>query len=650
VSTFSAQRDKVLKLAGDAAGLVRERGNADAASELEVAADDLRAGRLSVAVVGEFKRGKSSLLSALIEEPGLFPDNTSVATNMVATASYGERERIVVYVDDPDEPGERLSEEISRDRIADFVTEQGNPGNKRRARLLTIELPSEKLRDGLMFVDTPGVGGLNTEHTAVTYGFVTNADVVLFVIDALSTMSTEELGFVETVGEHSQAVIFVVTKIDKKPDYQAIVDNTRQKVAATLSRPAEEITVVPVSSLAKLEYLESGDEEDLEVSNFQALEGAVWGVLRERGAAIMLLRALGTIVRTLDGAIAPIKAELEAYTEKTEEELDAAERELATAAKRGEDLQKGQSGWRKTLKRELQKTSLEMGDAFRSGSRALRRRRDELLHDQRLMESPVTITSLIERDVALFGQRLADDLKRRGQEISEKLADETALELNPAAPDVPIAAEAATPTLDDVHSGDKGRSIFRGAQGISMGSSSGGMVGGLLGTIVAGASTGSIVPGPGTLIGGAIGALVGMGLGLRSNLRDIAESDRRKRRDAVAKQVNPWLDECIGQIDSSMKQAQAMTEHAISDAFDDMLKAEVERVRESQAALAKARKRTKEEAAARATELREPLTRLERARREADAQAQAALYGGDAPSPEPVPAAAGRDEGDWAEA
>ena len=367
-SAFTNERDEALRLAAEAATLARSRGKPETGAEVERAAGRLREGRLTVAVVGEFKRGKSTLLNALLEER-LFPEADPVATSMVSTAAYGEQERIVVHVRDPDDDAKTIARPITRAEIEDYVTEAGNPGNVRRARLLTIEVPNERLADGLVLVDTPGVGGLNTEHTAVTYGFVTSADVVLFVLDAFTTLSTEELAFLKIVGEHCHDVIFVVTKIDKVADFATVVENTREKAADTLSREPDDIVVVPVSSHAKLAYLKSGDEEDLEASGFDELEDRVWTTLRERGAAIMLVRTFGVVARSLDALIAPIKTELETYTAKSAEEIDTAEQNLAAATARAAGLRASEAGWRKTLQREQRAITLAIEKQCEAGAR-----------------------------------------------------------------------------------------------------------------------------------------------------------------------------------------------------------------------------------------------------------------------------------------
>ncbi len=637
MTSFSEQRARVLELADEGQRQAAEGEDAAVAEELRAASRDLQAGRLSVAVVGEFKRGKSSLLDALIEQPDLFPVDTSVATNLVTTLAWGDSERVSVLVDDAEDGSERISKEISRDQIRDYVTEQGNPDNRQRARLLSIELPNDKLRDGLVLVDTPGVGGLNTEHTAVTYSFVTSADVVLFVLDALTPLSTEELDFLKTVAEHTQALIFAVTKIDQEPGYQSIIDNTREKVSAVLGRPGDELTIVPVSSADKLFYLETGDEEALESSNFPALEAELWGVLRERGAAILLLRALGRIARGLDRMISPRRTELDALTASTERDVDEAERKIDEATARIEELRKGQASWRKTLQRRLKRLRMNVDDEFDARQRRIRHTVTGLLDDEQMTKTPDEILGVIDRDVMLLASELSQQIQDDASSIARALAEETGLELNPAAPDAEIAVTASKPDLGAVDTSSvHGEGTIAGVRGFLGGAGAGG----------AAAQVAAVVLHATNPIGWvALGAMVFGTQSARASRRQMQARDRRERRNELAKVVMPHLDESVRQVNVQRKQLLVDTEEALSDAFDGMLLDEHERLKDEAGRIAQARKRTRAEAQARAAELRGPLDALERLRHDAEAQAKAAV---NASGSGREPVAAGTDESERA--
>ncbi|MFD0531772.1 dynamin family protein [Kitasatospora arboriphila] len=194
---FDALRADTLALFAALGPVAVAARNAAAAERLAAAEGRLRDGTLTVVVCGEFKRGKSTLLNALLEEPDLFPRDTYFATSLVTTAAYGPQERVVVTLDPPDGQGDGGPQqlEITRDRIAEYATESGNPGNLKRVRLISVHLPNPRLATGLVLVDTPGVGAVHREHTAVTTGFLPQADALVFVADATQPLTESELRF-----------------------------------------------------------------------------------------------------------------------------------------------------------------------------------------------------------------------------------------------------------------------------------------------------------------------------------------------------------------------------------------------------------------------------------------------------------------------
>ena len=310
MDTYQQNKDTLLRLFADSIELSKSQGKMALAEQLREGAERLQQGKLFVVVAGEFKQGKSSLVDALLNEPDLCPDNPDIATCLVSTISYAPKEKITVLVG---EDGNVVPEEIRRAEIRDYVTEAGNPKNVKQARLLQIEVPSPQLRDGLVLVDTPGTGGLFQQHSEITYAFLPNADAVLYVSDAFSPLSVTDLAFVQKIASQCRRIIFALTKTDlsSKDEYQVVMDGNRAKLAAALNCASDEICIVPVSSAFKLGYLKSQDEDELEESNFPALERELWNVLGVR-SDILLQRALFVLGQAIAELQAPLEAEKDA--------------------------------------------------------------------------------------------------------------------------------------------------------------------------------------------------------------------------------------------------------------------------------------------------------------------------------------------------
>ena len=127
--------------------------------------DKLRQNRFNLVVLGAFKRGKTTLINALLGEP-LLPTAIIPLTSMVTILTYGERLTIEVLF----HYGERRK--ISQPELVEYITEKGNPRNQKGVREVAITYPSEYLQDGVRVIDTPGVGSVYCHNTEVAYNYL----------------------------------------------------------------------------------------------------------------------------------------------------------------------------------------------------------------------------------------------------------------------------------------------------------------------------------------------------------------------------------------------------------------------------------------------------------------------------------------------
>lgn len=174
-------------------------------------ATKLAAERFDLAVVGEFKRGKSCLVNALLGE-NLLPTGVLPLTSVPVEIGHGGALAIEVRFDD----GERLA--IGRDQLADYATEAANPGNAKGVAAIRIAFPAPLLERGLRLVDTPGVGSAHRHNTLTTHAALPRCDAALFVLAADQPVGQAELDFLETVGVHAQRIFFALNKIDRLED------------------------------------------------------------------------------------------------------------------------------------------------------------------------------------------------------------------------------------------------------------------------------------------------------------------------------------------------------------------------------------------------------------------------------------------------
>jgi hypothetical protein len=193
------------------AALADESGAEPVAEEARELAARVSEGRFYVACVGQFKRGKSTLINALIGAPVL-PTGYIPVTAVPTVVRFGERLHARIRTRDGS------WSEISLSDLNQYVTEELNPENKKGIQGAEVFVPSPLLSSGMCFVDTPGLGSVFTGNSAATQAFVPHIDAALVVVGADPPLAGEELTLVEAVGKQVYDLILVLNKSDRTTD------------------------------------------------------------------------------------------------------------------------------------------------------------------------------------------------------------------------------------------------------------------------------------------------------------------------------------------------------------------------------------------------------------------------------------------------
>lgn len=188
----------------------------DLSVRIEMTLGQAEAGLLPVAVLGQFKAGKSSLLNALVGAD-LLPVGALPATSTVTTLRAGD----VVSVTVRDGPGPARSADPAE--LAELVTEGHNPGNRRRLR---VEVTTPGLADlpDLVLVDTPGLGSTDVATSAGTLEWLPRTGAALLAVPATQPLAAADLDLVKALIAHTPHLVVVVTKADLlTPSDRAVV-------------------------------------------------------------------------------------------------------------------------------------------------------------------------------------------------------------------------------------------------------------------------------------------------------------------------------------------------------------------------------------------------------------------------------------------
>lgn len=183
-------------------------------------------GRLHLAVVGEFNRGKSTFINALIGQQ-LLPTSVLPITAVPTRIIYGQELSCTIhfFTSKPD-----LVIKESRQKIAEtllhYVAEEHNPRNQYNVGSVEVSCPAPILENGTVLIDTPGFGSTYLHNTKTALDALIDCDAALFLLSADPPMTQTEMEFLKQVKKYVPRIFFILNKVDLLTRQQlAMVDS-----------------------------------------------------------------------------------------------------------------------------------------------------------------------------------------------------------------------------------------------------------------------------------------------------------------------------------------------------------------------------------------------------------------------------------------
>ena len=394
------------------------RGRTDLDAHLGQTRDRLAARTVTVVVVGEFKRGKSTLINALLQH-AVCPVDADVVTAVPTTVRYAEQPRVLTYLRTED--GGRTDEvEESLDNLTALVTEATDPTDPDRLRTVEIGLPHRMLRSGLCLVDTPGVGGLDSAHGFLTLGALRMAQGTLFVTDAAQELTAPELEFLKTAVERCPLTALVVTKTDLYPKWRRIVELDR----GHLARAGLDLPVIAVSSFLRLRAAK--DPALNEESGFAELVAYLAGevVAKTRaGAAQAAAREIEFVASQLEQQSQAERAVL-AEPERREKVVA----ELSQAQRQTRKLVAPTATWQQTLADGIQDLVSDVEHDLQSRLRTVLHDVEEIIDQGDPKDAWADTEVWLRRQMAIVTVANRDMLTARAEELTKTVAEQFDLE------------------------------------------------------------------------------------------------------------------------------------------------------------------------------------------------------------------------------
>lgn len=253
--------------------------------------EKLENNRFNLVVVGQFKRGKTCLINALLGAD-LLPTAVVPLTSIVTVLSYGEEIRAEVRLNDG------TSAAISPGELPAYVTEVGNPRNVKNVREVNIEYPSAYLKDGVRLIDTPGVGSVYLHNTDVAYRYLPHCDAALFLLSVEQPVGKAELDFLKDVQVYSNRIFFLLNKIDILSD-QEVEESMSFSRSALEDVVGPNLRMFPVSAKLALNGKLEGSNDLLNKSRLPAFSRLLNQFFMEEKGKVLLLSSVHALLRIL---------------------------------------------------------------------------------------------------------------------------------------------------------------------------------------------------------------------------------------------------------------------------------------------------------------------------------------------------------------
>jgi ribosome biogenesis GTPase A len=170
--------------------------------------EKLLSGQLHLAVLGQMKRGKSSFINALLGAQVL-PTGVLPVTAVITEIRYGPAPAAVIVFSTGN-----LREPVDLNTLADYITEAGNPGNKKQVASVAIAYPSPFLQSGIILIDTPGIGSTHAHNTLTTERYLEHVDAGIIVLSLDPPITEVESQFVKNLKEDVPKLFFILNKTD----------------------------------------------------------------------------------------------------------------------------------------------------------------------------------------------------------------------------------------------------------------------------------------------------------------------------------------------------------------------------------------------------------------------------------------------------
>lgn len=308
-SKYARQKTEIEKVARTVLKIAENTHNIAVTQFLRETLDKLSQEEVYLAIFGLFKRGKSTLINALLGQT-IVPTGVTPVTSIITRIRYSEKLKAKITFDD------NTTKEVPIEDLSKYVTETGNPNNSKKVIIADVFVPAPILKDGLILIDTPGVGSTYISGTQVTFEFLDRADVAIFVLAVDPPIGQQEIEFIKNLATKSNKILFILNKIDYV-DHFAVNESlnySQRVIDEQLAVFGFSSKIYPVSAKTALDGRLYGDNRKIVQSGIEPFVEALHNLLLDKKERLVLRAAQNKINKIISDLMDYIQLQINSLT------------------------------------------------------------------------------------------------------------------------------------------------------------------------------------------------------------------------------------------------------------------------------------------------------------------------------------------------
>jgi len=267
--------------------------------------------RFVLLVLGDFDRGKSSLINALLGDK-ILPAKMIPTTGAINIIKYGDEPKAVVSFKDENREPEEISfakfREIVEINLDDEHSEESRVYFENNPiRYIEVFYPLELCKNGVEIVDTPGLND-DQGRSEITINYISKADAGIILLSAETFLAKNESKFIDGLIKSGFKNLFFVTNfidlVDGKDEFEEVEEDARSRLTPLIADIPLRIFFLSAEQALKGKI--TGNDKDMDKSRFRGFERSLESFLvKERGKAFLgsSSKILNDICETIENTI-----------------------------------------------------------------------------------------------------------------------------------------------------------------------------------------------------------------------------------------------------------------------------------------------------------------------------------------------------------